>query len=60
VKRELQRLAAQEGLTVSKTAAAFLEQALQNNVDMQYSALLTPIIEAAIDKRLRARDARLS
>jgi hypothetical protein len=60
VKRELQRLAAQEGLTVSKTAAAFLEQALQNNVDMQYSALLTPIIEAAIDKRLRARDTRLS
>jgi hypothetical protein len=60
VKGELQRLAAQEGLTVSKTAAAFLEQALQNNVDMQYSALLTPIIEAAIEKRMRARDARLS
>jgi hypothetical protein len=60
VKRELQRLAAQEGLTVSKPAAGFLEQALQNNVDMQYSALLTPIIEAAIEKRMRARDARLS
>jgi hypothetical protein len=29
VKRELQRLAEQEGLTVSKTGAAFLEQALQ-------------------------------
>jgi hypothetical protein len=43
-----------------KTGSAFLEQALKNNVDMQYSALLTPIIEAAIDKRLRARDARLA
>jgi hypothetical protein len=47
-------------LTVSAAGAAFLKQALQNNVDMQYSALLTPIIEAAIDKRMRARDSRLA
>jgi hypothetical protein len=60
VKAELQRLAAQEGLTVSAAGAAFLKQALQNNVDMQYSALLTPIIEAAIHKRMNARDNRLA
>jgi hypothetical protein len=60
VKRELQRIAEQEGVTVSKTGAAFLKQALQNNVNMQYSELLTPIIETAIDKRMRARDARLA
>jgi hypothetical protein len=60
VKRELQRVAEQEGLTVSKTGSALLRQALQNNVDMQYSALLTPIIETAIDKRMRARDSRLA
>jgi hypothetical protein len=60
VKRELQRIAEQEGLTVSKTGAAVLKQALQHNVDMHYSELLTPIIEAAIDKRMRARDARLA
>jgi hypothetical protein len=60
VKRELQRVAELEGLTVSKTGAAFLKQALQNNVNMQYSELLTPIIEAAIDKRMRARDSRLA
>jgi hypothetical protein len=60
VKAELQRLAEQEGLTVSKTGAAFLKQALQNNVNMQYSELLTPIIETAIDKRMGARDARLA
>jgi hypothetical protein len=58
VKGELQRIAKAEGLTVSKTGAAFLKQALQNNVNMQYSTLLTPIIETAIDKRMRARDSR--
>jgi hypothetical protein len=60
VKRELQRIAEQEGVTVSKTGAAFLKQALQNSVNMQYSELLTPIIETAIDKRMRSRDARLA
>jgi hypothetical protein len=60
VKRELQRIAQEEGLTVSKSGAAILKQALQHNVDMHYSELLTPIIEAAIDKRLRSRDARLA
>jgi hypothetical protein len=60
VKRELQRIAEQEGLTVSKTGAALLKQALQNNVNMQYSKLLTPIIETAIDNRMRSRDTRLA
>jgi hypothetical protein len=60
VKRELQRIAQEEGLTVSKTGAALLKQALQNNVNMQYSDLLTPIIETAIDKRMRSRDSRLA
>jgi hypothetical protein len=60
VKRELQRIAEQEGLTVSKTGSALLKQALQNNVNMQYSELLTPIIETAIDKRMRSRDSRLA
>ena len=60
VKAELQRLAAQEGLTVSAAGAVLLKQALQNNVNMQYSELLTPIIEAAIDKRMRQRDSRLA
>ena len=52
VKGELQRIAKAEGLTVSKTGSAFLEQALQNNVDMQYNALLEPIIKTAIRKHL--------
>jgi hypothetical protein len=52
VKGELQRIAKAEGLTVSKTGSAFLEQALQNNVDMHYSALLEPIIKTAIRKHI--------
>jgi hypothetical protein len=36
VKRELQRIAQAEGLTVSKTGAAFLKQALQHTVDMHW------------------------
>jgi hypothetical protein len=60
VKRELQRIAQEEGLTVSKAGAALLKQALQHNVDMHYSELLTPVIETAIDKRMRSRDARLA
>jgi hypothetical protein len=60
VKAELQRIAEQEGLSMSKAGAAFLERALQQNIDMQYHALLTPVIETAIDKLMRARDARLA
>jgi hypothetical protein len=60
VKRELQRLAEQEGLTVSKTGAAFLKQALQNNVDMHYSALLEPIIKSAIRKEIQGTTNRLT
>jgi hypothetical protein len=60
VKRELQRLAEQEGLTVSRTGAAFLKQALQHNVDMHYSALLEPIIISAIRKELKGTTNRLT
>jgi hypothetical protein len=60
VKRELQRLAEQEGLTVSKTGSAFLEQALQNNIDMHYSALLEPIIRHEIHKQMQGISNRLA
>jgi len=60
VKSELQRLAAQEGLSLSAITAAFLEQALQHNVDMHYSALLEPIIKSAIRKELQGNNDRLA
>jgi hypothetical protein len=60
VKEELTRIAKREGLSLSKSGAAFLKRALQQQIDLAYSALLTPIIEAAIDHRMRARDNRLA
>jgi hypothetical protein len=60
VKAELQRLADQEGITVSATGAAFLKQALQNNVDMHYSALLEPIIKSVIRKETQGISNRLA
>jgi hypothetical protein len=60
VKDELARIAKREGLSLSKSGAAFLKRSLQQNIDLSYSALLTPIIEAAIDKRMNARDNRLA
>jgi hypothetical protein len=60
VKAELQRRAQRDGLSVSSVGASFLEKAMQANIDMQYSALLQPIIEQTISKHLRARDNRLA
>jgi hypothetical protein len=60
VKAELQRIAEREGLSVSGAGGAFLEKALQQNVDMQYSALLQPIIREAIVKQMRSFSTRLA
>jgi hypothetical protein len=65
VKAELQRLVQREkdqgdeDISLSFVGGSFLERGLQQNVDMQYGAMLTPIIEKAIDRRMRARDNRL-
>ena len=60
VKTELKRLAEQEGLSVSSVGAAFLEKAMQTNLDMQYGALLQPIIKEAIAKQMRSMSTRLA
>src|SRR5438874_6379154 len=60
VKAELERIAEQEGVSVSATGGAFLEQALEEHVDMHYSALLHPIIEQAIAKKMRSYSSRIS
>ena len=60
VKAELERIAEQEGVSVSKAGGALLEQALQQNIDMQYSALLHPIIEQAIRKHMRSYSTRIA
>jgi hypothetical protein len=60
VKSHLQRLAEQEGVSLSATTAAFLERSLQEHVDLQYSALLEPIIKSAIRKEMQGVSARQS
>jgi hypothetical protein len=60
VKAELKRLAAQEGISVSAVGAAYLEKAMQTNLDMQYGALLQPIIKEAIAKQMRSMSTRLA
>ncbi len=60
VKEELERVAKREELSMSAASAAFLEKALQNHVDLQYGALLQPIIEHAIQKQMRTISTRLA
>jgi hypothetical protein len=60
VKAEIQRRAEREGLSLSATGAAFLEQALQQHIDLQYGALLQPIIEQAIRQQMRSYSTRIA
>jgi hypothetical protein len=60
VKEELQRIAQREGLTVSKVGGSFLAKAVQTNIDLQYSAVLQPVIQQAIRKEMRALSTRLA
>ncbi len=60
VKAEIQRIAEREGLSLSATGSALLEQALQQNLHTQHKALLDPIIEKAIGKHMRAYSTRIA
>jgi hypothetical protein len=59
-KTELHRIAEQEGLSISATGRAFLKKALQQHVDLQYSAMLQPIIENAIQKQMQGMASRFA
>jgi hypothetical protein len=60
VKAEIQRIAKREGLSDSAVGAAILEKALQQNADLEYGALLRPIIENAIQTNLQTMSTRLA
>ena len=60
VKAELARTAASEGLSVSSVGAAFLDQAIRQDIHSQYGTLIEPIIEQAIRKHMRAYSNRLA
>jgi hypothetical protein len=47
-KEQIQGIAAQEGESDSATARAFLGRGMQAHIDMQYGAMLKPVIERAI------------
>jgi hypothetical protein len=60
VKAELQRIATEEGLSMSRAGGALLARALQQNIDMQYHALLAPIIRHEIQQQMQGISNRLA
>ena len=54
LKAEIQRLAAQEDESDSATARAFLARGVQANIDMQYGAMLRPVIQDQIHKDIQS------
>jgi hypothetical protein len=60
VKAELQRLAAQEGLSMSATGAALLEAAIRQKLNIQHDVLLQPIIKTAIHEAMQGISNRLA
>jgi hypothetical protein len=60
VKAELERIAEQEGLSVSATGAALLERALQQDIHTQHGALLETVIHKAIAKQMRSYSSRIA
>lgn len=60
VKRELEHIAQTEGLSLSRTGAAALEDWLSERLHVQHAAILQPIIEQAITKQMRAYSSRLA
>jgi hypothetical protein len=60
VKAEVDRIARQEGLSVSATGAAFLREAVRQKLHVQHAVLLQPIIEQAIRRQMGALSTRLA
>ena len=60
VKAELERIAEQQGLSISATGAAFLEEAIRQNLHIQHAVLLQPIIEQAIRQQMQGISTRLA
>src|SRR5256886_9283004 len=60
VKAELQGIAQAEGLTVSRTGAAALEEWLARLSHVQHRGIFQPMIEHAIAKEMRAYSSRIA
>jgi hypothetical protein len=60
VKAELERIAAEQGLSVSATSAALLEEAVRQKLHVQHAVLLQPIIEQAIRQQMKGISTKLA
>ena len=60
VKHEFQRIAEAEGLTVSRTGAAALEQWVAQQSHIQHRGIFQPMIERAIAKEMRTYSSRIA
>lgn len=60
VKREFERIARAEGLSLSRTSAAALEEWLARRSHIQHRGIFQPMIEQAIAKEMRAYSSRIA
>ena len=60
VKHEFQRIAEAEGLSLSRTGAAALEQWVTQQSHIQHAGIFQPMIERAIAKEMRAYSSRIA
>jgi hypothetical protein len=60
VKAELERRAKRNGLSLSSTGGQLLKRGLQQNIDMEYGALLEPIIRHEIRRQMQTYSSRIA
>ncbi len=60
VKRELQHIADDEGVSISHTGAVALEEWLSRRSHIQHRGIFQPMIEQAIAKEMRAYSSRIA
>jgi len=60
IKAELERIAENEHLSVSKVGGTLLAEAIRKSIHTQYGSLIQPIIEQAIKQQMRGISTRLA
>ena len=60
IRAEIERIAKQQKLSISKVVASLLEKAIQGQIDMQYGAMLRPVIQDSVKKEINARIDRVT
>ena len=60
LRAELETIARKNGLTLSRTIASLLEEAIRQQLHVQHAVLLQPIIEQAIARQMRSYSGRIA